>query len=379
MRILIAVDSFKGSMSSLEAGEAVKRGIMRVCPADITVKPVADGGEGTMDALVADSGGEYVRLRVQGPFGEPVTAAYGVLPGERTAVMEMAQAAGITLAPPGGLDPWRASTYGVGEMIRDAAEKGIRSFIIGIGGSATTDGGAGMLSALGYRFLDVSGKEIGLGAGRLDEISEIDAADVPEVVRQCHFSVACDVTNPLLGESGAVYVYGPQKGVKEDELAVFDRKLAHFAQKTVAFTGKDMRGAAGAGAAGGLGFAFLSYLDSRLKPGIQMVLQALDMEAEISRADLVITGEGRLDAQTAMGKVPVGIAELAKRHQKPVIAFAGGVTREAVLCNEKGIDAFFPIVRGACPLEEAMRPENAVRNMEDTAEQVFRLIDIYIR
>lgn len=379
MRILVAVDSFKGSMSSLEAGEAVKRGIMRVRPADITVKPVADGGEGTMDALVADSGGEYVRLRVRGPFGEPVTAAYGVLPGERTAVMEMAQAAGITLAPPGGLDPWRASTYGVGEMIRDAAEKGIRSFIIGIGGSATTDGGAGMLSALGYRFLDVTGKEIGLGAGRLDEISEIDAADVPEAVRQCHFSVACDVTNPLLGESGAVHVYGPQKGVKEDELAVFDRKLAHFAQKTVAFTGKDMRAAAGAGAAGGLGFAFLSYLDSRLKPGIQMVLQALDMEAEISRADLVITGEGRLDAQTAMGKVPVGIAELAKRHHKPVIAFAGGVTREAALCNEKGIDAFFPIVRGACPLEEAMRPENAVRNMEDTAEQVFRLIDIYIR
>lgn len=379
MRILIAVDSFKGSMRSLEAGEAVKRGITRVRPADITVKPVADGGEGTMDALVADSGGEYVRLCVQGPFGEPVTAAYGVLPGERTAVMEMAQAAGITLAPPGGLDPWRASTYGVGEMIRDAAEKGIRSFIIGIGGSATTDGGAGMLSALGYRFLDVTGKEIGLGAGRLDEISEIDDADVPEAVRQCHFSVACDVKNPLLGENGAVHVYGPQKGVKEDELAVFDRKLAHFAQKTVAFTGKDMRAAAGAGAAGGLGFAFLSYLDSRLKPGIQMVLQALDMEAEISRADLVITGEGRLDAQTAMGKVPVGIAELAKRHQKPVIAFAGGVTREAALCNEKGIDAFFPIVRGACPLEEAMRPEIAVRNMEDTAEQVFRLIDIYIR
>lgn len=376
MKIVVAMDSFKGSMDSLEAGYAVKRGIERVCKEDtkILVKPVADGGEGTMQAVTAGLGGEIVSAEVTGPLGTKVQASYGIVKERGLAVMEMAEAAGITLMEPSMLDPVSATTYGVGEMILDAVRRGCRDFIFGIGGSATTDGGAGMLSALGYEFLDENKKPIPLGAGALDRIREIRMDRVPKVLKQCRFRTACDVENPLLGPRGAVCVFGPQKGIKESEIELFDQKMAHYADQTAAFAGKDMRMQPGAGAAGGLGFALLSYLNAVLEPGISLVLRILGLEEEIRTADLVITGEGRMDAQTAMGKVPVGVAKLAKKYGCSVVALAGGVTRDAGKCNEAGIDAFFPIVRGVSTLEEAMKKEQAMANMEDTAEQVFRLL-----
>jgi glycerate kinase len=395
MKIVIAIDSFKGSMSSADAGSAAKAGILRVCGADIIVKPLADGGEGTTEALVEGLGGEYVSLEVSGPLGAKTDVRYGILGDGRTAVLEMAEAAGITLVKPEELDPSRATTYGVGEMILDAVNRGCREFIIGIGGSATSEGGAGMLQALGYEITDEEGKNIGPGIRDLDRIASISSKNVPDALKECHFNIACDVENPLCGENGAVYVYGPQKGVKEEEKQSFDEKLRHFADKTREYLQRascgacisgtdgvpriedaaDYRWAKGAGAAGGLGFAFLSYLpNAELKSGIDIVLDAAGLEQEVKDADIVVTGEGRLDSQTAMGKVPVGVARLAKKYGARVLAFAGGIAEDAGICNEAGIDAFFPIVRGVTTMEEAMLPENAKKNMELSVEQVFRAI-----
>lgn len=389
MKVVIAIDSFKGSMSSMEAGRAAKAGIERARGADgidrargadrIVVKPLADGGEGTTEALVEGLGGEYVTVWVTGPLGEKTEARYGILGDKRTAVLEMAEASGIILIKREELDPPRATTYGVGEMILDAVGRGCRELIIGIGGSATSDGGAGMLQALGYEFLDSDGNSIRPGIRDLDRIVSITAKHVPEVLKACHFRIACDVKNPLCGENGAVYVFGPQKGVKEEEKQNFDEKMKHFADKTQEFTGADHRMAEGAGAAGGLGFAFLSYLpNAELQSGIDIVLDAIQLEQEVKDADIVITGEGRLDFQTAMGKVPVGVARLAKKHGAKVLAFAGGVTKDAGECNAAGIDAFFPIVRGVTTLDEAMVPENARENMTLSVEQVFRALSVCI-
>lgn len=380
MKVVIAIDSFKGSMSSMEAGRAAKAGIERARGADrIVVKPLADGGEGTTEALVEGLGGEYVTVWVTGPLGEKTEARYGILGDKRTAVLEMAEASGIILIKREELDPPRATTYGVGEMILDAVGRGCRELIIGIGGSATSDGGAGMLQALGYEFLDSDGNSIRPGIRDLDRIVSITAKHVPEVLKACHFRIACDVKNPLCGENGAVYVFGPQKGVKEEEKQNFDEKMKHFADKTQEFTGADHRMAEGAGAAGGLGFAFLSYLpNAELRSGIDIVLDAIQLEQEVKDADIVITGEGRLDFQTAMGKVPVGVARLAKKHGAKVLAFAGGVTKDAGECNAAGIDAFFPIVRGVTTLDEAMVPENARENMTLSVEQVFRALSVCI-
>lgn len=373
MKVVIAIDSFKGSLSSMEAGNAAKAGIRRACSAEIIVKPLADGGEGTTEALVEGLGGRYVSAEVTGPLGEKTNARYGILRDGQTAVLEMAEAAGITLVDREELDPYRATTYGVGEMILDAVKRGCRRFIIGIGGSATTEGGAGMLQALGYGITDGDGKPIRHGIRDLDQIAHIFMENVPEVLKECQFQIACDVKNPLCGETGAVWVYGPQKGVREEDKRIFDRKLQHFAEKTAEYTGTDHRLTEGAGAAGGLGFAFLSYLPNvELRPGIDIVIEATGLEQELKDADLVITGEGRLDFQTAMGKVPVGVARLAKRYGIKVLAFAGSVTKDAAECNSAGIDAFFPIVRGVTTLEEAMDPENAKENMVLCVEQVFR-------
>lgn len=375
MKVTVAIDSFKGSMSSMEAGNAAREGILKACGAQVAVKPLADGGEGTTEAMVEGLGGDYVYTEVTGPLGGRIRARYGVMPDGRTAVMEMAEAAGIILVKPEELDPWKATTYGVGEMIADALRRGYREFLIGIGGSATTDGGVGMLAALGYEFLDASGNEIGYGAAGLDEIAEIRDEGVMPELKNCHFQIACDVTNPLCGENGAVFVYGSQKGVKEEEKQVLDEKMRHYARKTKEWRGEDRSEEAGAGASGGLGFAFLSYVPgAELKSGIDMVLRAIRLEEDIRDSDIVVTGEGRLDFQTAMGKVPVGVAALAKKYGCKVIAFAGGVTEDAVMCNTKGIDAFFPIVRGVTTLEEAMKPETARKNMALAAEQVFRLL-----
>lgn len=374
MKVVVAMDSFKGSLSSLEAGEAVKEGILNACSAEVVVKSLADGGEGTMEALISGLGGTPVGIEVTGPFGKKITARYGILKDEKTAVIEMAQAAGITLAEPDELDPWRAATYGVGELIADAVHRGCRNFIVGIGGSATMDGGTGMLTALGYEFLDHKGQAIRPGIQELDQISSIRTEYVIPELSECRFTVACDVVNPLCGENGSVYVFGPQKGVRENEKQSLDRKMKHYSAKTEALTGSDYALAAGAGAAGGLGFAFLSYLNSELKSGIEIVMDACRLEEEIRTADIVVTGEGKLDIQTAMGKASAGVAKLSKKYDKRVIAFAGSVTEDAGKCNGAGIDAFFPVVRGAATLEEAMEPQNAKRNIAAAAEQVFRLL-----
>ncbi len=375
MKIVIAIDSFKGSMSSVEAGNAAKAGILRACSAEIVVKPLADGGEGTTEALVEGLGGTYISVPVTGPLGEKTTARYGILKDGRTAVLEMAEASGIILVKREELDPVKATTYGVGEMIMDAVNRGCREFIIGIGGSATSEGGIGMLQALGYEITDEDGGPAGPGLCDLGRIASISGENVPETLKECHFQIACDVKNPLCGENGAVYVYGPQKGIKEEEKQEFDLRMKHFADKTQEYTGVDHRMEEGAGAAGGLGFAFLSYLPNvELRPGTDIVLGAVGFEEEVKDADIVITGEGRLDFQTAMGKVPVGVARLAKKYGAKVFAFAGGVTRDAGECNTVGIDAFFPIVRGVTTLEEAMDPETAKENMMLSVEQVFRAI-----
>ncbi len=375
MKVVVAIDSFKGSLSSIEAGNAAKEGIEKACSANVVVKPLADGGEGTTKALVEGLGGVYQTLMVTGPLGLPTKASYGILKDGKTAVMEMAEAAGIFLIKREELNPWKASTTGVGEMIRDAIARGCREFIIGIGGSATTEGGIGMLQAMGYAFYDSEGNILPPVFESLGRIARICGENVPAVLKECRFQIACDVTNPLCGENGAVFVFGPQKGVKPEERKAMDQAMDHYAQKTTEFFGQDYRRNAGAGAAGGLGYAFLSYFPNVwLKSGISIVLEATALEAELRDADVVVTGEGRLDFQTAMGKAPVGVAHLAKKYGCKVVAFAGGVTEDAVKCNEEGIDAFFPIVRGVTTLEEAMNTQNARKNMTLCVEQVFRLL-----
>ncbi len=373
-KIVIAIDSLKGSLSSMEAGRAIRSGVEKVMPeAQILVKPLADGGEGTTDALVEGLGGDRISVQVHGPLETPVTAEYGIIQEQKLAVMEMAAAAGIILVGK-DLRPLDATTYGVGEMILDAVRKGCREFIIGIGGSATNDCGLGMLSALGYEFFDENNEKVGISASSLDKVARISDANVVPELKECHFRVACDVVNPLCGENGATYIYGPQKGVTPDMKLSLDAALAHFAKVTNAFNGTDYFTAEGAGAAGGLGFAFLSFLGADLEPGIALVLDAVSMDEAMQGADLVFTGEGRLDGQTAMGKAPVGIAKLAKAHGAVVVALAGSVTEDAGACNENGIDAYFPIIRSIMTLDQALESSTASRNLSATAEQVMRLI-----
>lgn len=375
MKVVIAIDSLKGSLSSMEAGTAIKDGILAAKPdAEVIVKPLADGGEGTTDALIEGMNGERIDLTVTGPMHTPVDAYYGYLKYTNTAVMEMASAAGITLVPDSEKNPLLATSYGVGEMINDAIQRGCRNFIIGIGGSVTNDGGIGMLKALGVRFLDENGEDAGEGGQALAKVARIDVSGMNPLLKECHIQVACDVNNPLCGENGSTYVYGPQKGVTEDMKKTLDEAMAHFARVTSETLENDYMNTPGAGAAGGLGYAFLAYTGAALTPGIELILDAVGLEEELSGADVVVTGEGRLDFQTAMGKAPVGVARLAKKYNAKVIAFAGSVTKEATACNNEGIDAFFPILRGVCTLAEAMDPVAARNNMTATVEQVFRLL-----
>lgn len=378
MKAVVAIDSLKGSLTSMEAGNAVAEGILRAdAQAEVVVRPLADGGEGTVDALVCGMKGTIQNAVVTGPLGAPVNCEYGIIEQTKTAVIEMAGAAGITLISEEERNPMHTTSYGVGEVIKDAITKGCRRFIIGIGGSATNDGGIGMLQALGYGFLDKENKQIPFGAKGLEKLETItDAYVIPELA-ECEFRIACDVTNTLCGENGCSAVYGPQKGATPSMIMQMDKWLEHYAALAKKLYPKANALQAGAGAAGGLGFAFLSFTNAVLESGIQIVLEETQLESYIEDADMVITGEGRLDGQTAMGKAPVGVARLAKRHHIPVIAFAGSLTKEAVECNKNGIDAFFPILRNIVTLEDAMKPENAKVNLSDSVEQVFRLINIY--
>lgn len=378
MKIVVAIDSLKGSLTSLEAGEAIAKGVHDVMPsAEVMVRPLADGGEGTVEALALGMGGRLEKIAVTGPLGKPVEAIYGILDERKTAIIEMSAAAGITLVKENERNPLNTTTYGVGELIKDAITKGCRHFIVGIGGSATNDGGIGMLQALGYGILDKAGNQVAFGAKGLQEISDITDENVIPELKECEFKIACDVTNPLCGEQGCSAIFGPQKGATKEMIAQMDTWLETFAQKTKEKFQKADAEQPGTGAAGGLGFAFLSYTNAVLESGIKIVLEETKLEDYIKDADLVVTGEGRLDAQTAMGKAPIGVAAIAKKHHKKVIAFSGCVTEDAVVCNEHGIDAFFPILRGVVSLSEAMERENARKNMIATVEQVFRLIKIY--
>lgn len=378
MNIVIAIDSFKGSLSSLDAGMAAAEGIQRAIPnAGISVRPIADGGEGTVEALCLGLGGIKMCIDVKGPLGEKVKAEYGLVPKSRTAIIEMSAAAGITLLSENERNPLNTTTYGVGEIIADAISRGCRSFIIGIGGSATNDGGIGMLQALGYDILNKEGKSVPLGAKGLEEVHSISAKNANPALSECSFSIACDVTNPLCGENGCSVVFGPQKGADRDMIAKMDMWLLNYAGiAKEAFPNAD-KNAKGAGAAGGLGFAFMTFLNGKLVGGIDLILKETKLEEYIKNADIVVTGEGKLDSQTIMGKAPAGVAAIAKKYSKKVIGFSGCVSKDAYVCNQHGIDAFFPIVRGACSLEEAMNPDNAYENMSDTAEQVFRLINLW--
>ena len=377
MKIVMAIDSFKGSLSSMDAGRAAAEGIQRVDPkVQVKVRPLADGGEGTVEALTEGMGGRFCKVSVMGPFGEPVDCEYGILDETKTAIVEMSGAAGITLVPRERLNPLEATTYGVGEVIKDAIGQGCRRFIVGIGGSATNDGGVGMLQALGYDFLDEDGEQIGKGAAALEKLRKISTEHVLPELAECEFHIACDVTNPLCGERGCSAVFGPQKGATPQMIEKMDQWLGEYAKMTQEVFPKADAQYPGTGAAGGLGFAFLAYTPAVLESGIEIVLKELKLVEDIKEADLVITGEGRLDEQTAMGKVPVGVASLAKKYQKPVIAFSGSVTPGARLCNEKGIDAYFPILRSIVTLDEAMERERAWNNMADTAEQAYRLFQI---
>ncbi len=376
MKVVIAINSFKNSLSSLDAGRAAAVGVQKAFgnePVELVVKPLADGGEGTVEALVAGMNGEYRHARVSGPLGDKVDCTYGYLPETNTAILEMAGAAGLGLVPEAERNPRNTSTYGVGEVIRDAMDSGIRNFLIGLGGSATNDCGMGMLQALGFGFYDSNGAPVGRGGKALKSVARIDRSQVPEELKACHFQVACDVNNPLCGPNGCSAVYGPQKGADPEMVRELDEGCAHFGAVTAAALGKDFRNAAGAGAAGGMGFAFLSYLNADLEPGIDIVMREVHVEQELADADYLITGEGRLDAQTAMGKGPIGVAKVAKRYGVRTIGLAGGVTGEAGECNAQGLDAFFAVVPGVMTLEEAMEHDVAAENVARTAEQVFRL------
>ncbi len=375
MKVVAAIDSLKGSLTSLEAGEAIREGVrLAMSDAEVCVRPLADGGEGTVEALALGMGGRMEKVVVTGPLGRPVECAYGILEESGTAILEMSGAAGITLVPDQERNPMNTTTYGVGEVIKDAIAKGCRRFIVGIGGSATNDGGIGMLQALGFGMLNANGSQVAFGAKGLEELAEITTTHVLPELEDCSFRIACDVTNPLCGASGASAVYGPQKGATHAMVLEMDQWLHNYAELAAKTFPRANPAQAGTGAAGGLGFAFLTFTNAVLESGIKIVLEETRLEDYVKDADIVVTGEGRLDGQTVMGKAPIGVARIAKKYGKPVLAFSGCVTEDARACNGGGIDAFFPILRGVVTLQEAMDHDNAARNMTAAVEQVFRLV-----
>ena len=375
MNVVIAIDSFKGSMTSMQAGLSAATGIKRVYKdAHITVRPLADGGEGTVDALVNGCDGRMTQVQVTGPSGHPVVCPYGIVDETHTAIIEMSGAAGITQVSGEEKNPLNTTTYGVGEVIKDAIQNGCRHFIVGIGGSATNDGGAGMLQALGFGLLDKNGNPVPFGAMGLEVLDKITTDNVLPELKDCTFRIACDVTNTLCGEQGCSAIFGPQKGATPAMILQMDKWLAYYATLAREIFPHANPKAAGSGAAGGHGFAFMTFLNGTLESGIKIVLEETRLSDYIKDADIVVTGEGRLDGQTVMGKAPIGVAKIAKQFDKPVLAFSGCVTKDATACNREGIDAFFPVLRNVVSLEDAMNPANARQNMADTAEQVFRTI-----
>jgi glycerate kinase len=373
MRFVIAPDSFKGSASAREVAQAIAEGLKAALPdAVCDLVPMADGGEGTVDALVAATGGRIVSVRVTGPLGEPVDAFFGILGDGETAVIEMAAAAGLHLVPPEKRNPMVTTTYGVGELMRAALDAGCRRLIIGIGGSATNDGGAGMAQALGVRLLDEQGNEIGFGGGALERLARLDLSDFDRRVWDAEILVACDVTNPLTGPNGASAVYGPQKGATPEMVRQLDANLRHYAAVLRRDLGVEVETVAGAGAAGGLGAGLLAFCRAQLRQGVELVIHAVHLPERVQKADLVITGEGCLDFQTGFGKVPHGVAQVAKRYGKPVIALVGQLGEGAERCRQWGIDACFPILSKPMSEQEAMA--NAIPLLRRAAEELGWLL-----
>ncbi|MDT7898572.1 MAG: hypothetical protein LASZOEIN_001592 [Candidatus Fervidibacter sp.] len=373
MRFVIAPDSFKGSASAREVAQAIAEGLKAAFPdAVCDLVPMADGGEGTVDALVAATGGRIVSVRVTGPLGEPVDAFFGILGDGETAVIEMAAAAGLHLVPTEKRNPMVTTTYGVGELMRAALDAGCRRLIIGIGGSATNDGGAGMAQALGVRLLDEQGNEIEFGGGALERLARLDLSDFDRRVWDAEILVACDVTNPLTGPNGASAVYGPQKGATPEMVRQLDANLRHYAAVLRRDLGVEVETVAGAGAAGGLGAGLLAFCRAQLRRGVELVIHAVRLPERVQKADLVITGEGCLDFQTGFGKVPHGVAQVAKRYGKPVIALVGQLGEGAERCREWGIDACFSIL--SKPMSEGEAMANAIPLLRRAAEELGWLL-----
>ena len=376
MNILIAIDSFKGSLSTTELADTIGKGITDVSSDYIVNKiPIADGGEGTYNTLVQGLGGKKVRIKVKDPLFNNIFAEYGILP-DKTAVIEMAQSSGLTLVPHNLRNPLNTTTYGVGEMIIDAISKGCKEFIIGIGGSATNDCGIGMLNALGYVFRDKFNQKLIPVGSELSKIKVIDASSVINELNNCNFLVACDVDNPLYGKLGAAHVYGKQKGASIENIENLDNGMRNFSNVIKIFNGKDISNIEGSGAAGGLGGGFIGLLNSTLSPGINIIFDKLNIVEEIKKADIIITGEGKLDFQTIMGKAPIGVAKIAKTFNIPVIALAGSVTEDAKKGHDFGITSMFSILDSPMDLEYAMEKENAKRLLYNKTNELFRLIEV---
>lgn len=375
-KVTVAIDSFKGSLTSYQVACAVESGFKKVYP-DCTVQKItiADGGEGTVDSLVQTLGGEYVSVTVSDPLMRHIEARYGIIENGKTAVIEMSAASGLPLLLESERNPLQTTTFGTGEIILDALKRGCRNFLIGIGGSATNDAGVGMLRALGYRFYDHNGNLLYGGGEILENIARIDSSKMVPELEGAKFTVACDVTNPLYGPNGAAYVYAPQKGATPSMVEQLDKGLMNFAKVVQQFTGRDIATLPGAGAAGGLGGGFKAFLDANLERGIEMVLGAMHFDSLIIDSELVITGEGRLDKQTIMGKAPSGVLNVATKMGIPTIAIGGAIME----CNElleSGFAAMFPIVSGPVSLERAMEYDVAIRNVTRTAEQIAKMLKL---
>lgn len=373
MRVIIACDSFKGSLTSADVGNAVAAGIRAAdVSAETHVVEIADGGEGTVHALVRGLHGQYVLCEVSGPLGDKVTATYGISGDGRTAIMEMAQASGLTLLDDSRRNPLYTSTYGTGQMIKDALDKGCRTIVMGIGGSATNDGGTGMLSALGVRFYDDEGRLLKPCGESLENIRTIDMNDMDPRARDADFQIACDVNNPLAGPDGAAFVFAKQKGADYDTVRRLDEGLRNYARVIENTIGRDVSGLAGAGAAGGLGACFAAFFNATMKPGIELLLDAIHFDDIIADSDLIITGEGHIDLQSLHGKAPYGVLRHGLKKHIPVVAVGGAVSAVDTL-NDAGFRAVFPVVAGPCCLAEAMDADIARKNLARTASQIMRL------
>ena len=373
MKIVIAPDSYKESLSALDVATAIEQGFREIFPQAEYIKlPVADGGEGTVEAMVAATQGRIVEVAVTGPLGAQVEGFYGLSGDEQSAFIEMAAASGLELVLPEQRNPLITTSWGTGELIRHALDAGVKHIIIGIGGSATNDGGAGMVQALGAKLLDSEGNPLGQGGGALETLARIDISELDRRLHDCRIEVACDVTNPLTGKEGATAIFGPQKGATPEMITRLDAALAHYAELIKRDLDLDVLDLAGGGAAGGMGAALFAFCGAELRQGIEIVTDALHLDRYVAEADLVITGEGRIDSQTVHGKVPVGVAKVAKRYNKPVIGIAGSLTADVGVVHEHGIDAVFSVIYGICTLDDALK--NAAENVRMTARNVAAVL-----